>query len=146
LNIRLGKSDDASDLASLYSELNPDDPVLPLEEFLSKLNSIIDNPSLHIFVLEHEGTIISTCYLNVIDNLTRDLAPYAVIENVVTSSKHRGYGFGKSVVKFALNEAWKLGCYKVMLLTGSKKKETLRFYESCGFSKGAKTAFLAKPA
>ena len=68
-----------------------------------------------------------------------------VVENVVTSSKHRGYGFEKSVVKFALNEAWKLG-YKVMLLTGSKKKETLRFYESCGFSKGAKTAFLAKPA
>ena len=34
------------------------------------------------------------------------------------------------------------GCYKAMLLTGSKKPETLRFYERCGFNERDKTAFI----
>ncbi|MEE0157694.1 MAG: hypothetical protein UER27_10665 [Acutalibacteraceae bacterium] len=36
------------------------------------------------------------------------------------------------------------GCYKVMLLTGSKQESTLRFYERCGFDRHAKTAFLRR--
>jgi len=35
-------------------------------------------------------------------------------------------------------------CYKIMLMTGSKKESTLRFYERCGFSMNEKTAFLKK--
>jgi N-acetylglutamate synthase-like GNAT family acetyltransferase len=146
LKARLARLSDVEDLSYLYSELNPDDPVLPLGEFENKMRAIIENGNLQIFVLENEGKMVATCYLNIVDNLTRNLAPYAVIENVVTNSKFRGRGFGKNIVKFALDEAWKLGCYKVMLLTGSKKEATLMFYESCGFSKGEKIAFLAKPA
>ena len=32
-----------------------------------------------------------------------------------------------------------------MLLTGSKNEETYRFYESAGFDRHAKQAFLARP-
>lgn len=39
-----------------------------------------------------------------------------------------------------------MGCYKTMLLTGSKKRATLHFYESCGFMINQKTAFIAHPA
>lgn len=146
MKARLAHLSDAEDLSYLYSELNPDDPVLPLDEFRKKMQVILENENLQLFVLETEGIVVATCYLNTIDNLSRNLAPYAVIENVVTNSQFRGRGLGKILVKFALDEAWKLGCYKVMLLTGSKKESTLKFYESCGFSKGTKTAFLAKPA
>ena len=31
-----------------------------------------------------------------------------------------------------------------MLLTGSKRESTLRFYERCGFDRHAKTAFLRR--
>ena len=40
--------------------------------------------------------------------------------------------------KIAENE----NCYKMMLLTGSKKPETLRFYEKAGYNSNDKTAFI----
>jgi hypothetical protein len=33
-------------------------------------------------------------------------------------------------------------CYKIMLLTGSKKKETLNFYGNAGYNSTDKTAFI----
>ena len=36
-------------------------------------------------------------------------------------------------------------CYKVMLLTGRKDESTFRFYESAGFDRNAKQAFVATP-
>jgi GNAT superfamily N-acetyltransferase len=68
-----------------------------------------------------------------VPNLTRGGAPYALIENVVTHADHRKKGYAAAVIGRAVEEAWKAGCYKVMLLTGSKNPATLRFYENCGF-------------
>ena len=145
--IREATEKDSKSLIKLYSQLNQDDPTIAEDEFREKLNLILANSALFIFVYENEaGDLIGTCYLNVIDNLTRNLSPYAVIENVVTDEAYRNRGIGQAIIRYALNKAWELGCYKTMLLTGSKKKSTLNFYESCGFRVGQKTAFLARPA
>ena len=45
-----------------------------------------------------------------------------------------------------LDVAWEVGCYKAMLMTGSRKPETHAFYEACGFSADVKTAFVARPS
>ena len=42
----------------------------------------------------------------------------------------------------AVEIAKSAGCYKVMLLTGAKNENTLRFYEKCGFNSKDKTAFI----
>ena len=34
------------------------------------------------------------------------------------------------------------GCYKLMLMTGSKRQSTLHFYERAGYRSDVKTAFL----
>ncbi len=41
--------------------------------------------------------------------------------------------------------AWDAGCYKAMLMTGSRTPGTHAFYRACGFSPDAKTAYLARP-
>jgi len=87
------------------------------------------------------GTELATsCTLAVIPNLTRGGAPYALIENVVTHAEHRSRGFGKAILEAAIGRAWDAGCYKVMLMTGSKRPWTLAFYEAAGFEP-SKTGF-----
>jgi GNAT superfamily N-acetyltransferase len=91
------------------------------------------------------GSLVSSCTLTVIPNLTRACRPYGVIENVVTHAQYRGQGWGKALLTHALGEAWRQNCYKVMLLTGRKDEATLRFYEQAGFDRHDKQAFVAKP-
>jgi GNAT superfamily N-acetyltransferase len=50
-----------------------------------------------------------------------------LIENVVTHAAFRGRGFGKQLLQAVVAAAWQVDCYKVMLMTGSKKPSTLAF-------------------
>lgn len=77
--------------------------------------------------------------------MTRSASPYAVIENVVVDTRHRGKGLGKQIVGQALDRAWKASCYKAMLMTGSKRDETHAFYCACGFSNSDKVGYVARP-
>ncbi len=76
----------------------------------------------------------------VIPNLTRGGTPYALIENMVTHADWRKRGFGSAILKAATERAWEEGCYKVMLMTGSKNPATLAFYAAAGFEQ-TKTGF-----
>ena len=142
--IRIAKEHDFEGIMNLLRQLNPDDPVISDGRDKVIFERILKESNLRILILEESGKILSTCYLNIIPNLTRNAAPYAIIENVVTDAEFRNQGFGKKLVAFALESAWKAGCYKIMLQTGSKKESTHKFYASCGFVEGEKFAFHAK--
>ena len=133
-------------LLALYHHLHESDDPLPHREIVQSIwNGIQENPNHKYFGLFVENRLISSCVLNLIPNLTRGCRPYGVIENVVTHSGFRRQGLGKALLQHALNYAWQQGCYKVMLLTGRKDEGTYAFYESIGFDRQAKQAFLAKP-
>ena len=137
---------DLPELLALYHYLNPDDSVLPVNDTLRQhWQAILDDPALHYIVARCEGKLVSTCALTIIPNLTRSARPYGLIENVVTHPDYRRRGIGTQVLQYALATAWKQGCYKVMLLTGSMNEATLRFYEQAGFVRGEKTGFVARP-
>ena len=93
-----------------------------------------------ILVGEFGGRLAASCSLVVVPNLTRGGSSYGLIENVVTHSDYRKRGFGRQLLTAASDAAWQAGCYKVMLMTGSKKPETLNFYGSAGFEQ-SKTGF-----
>lgn len=136
---------DLDDILRLYRQLQPADPVLRDGSDAAAFAQILDSPGLHLFVLEVDGAVVATTYLNVIPNLTRSASPYAVIENVVVDERLRGTGLGKQVMDGTLRAAWDAGCYKAMLMTGSRRPATHAFYRACGFSPDAKTAYLARP-
>jgi GNAT superfamily N-acetyltransferase len=126
--IRIAEEHNFEEIMNLLRQLNPDDPVINDGRDKVIFERILKEPNLRILILEESGKIISTCYLNIIPNLTRNAAPYAIIENVVTDTAFRNQGFGKKLMAFALESAWKAGCYKVMLQTGSQILYYLRLY------------------
>lgn len=137
---------DLDDILRLYRQLQPADPVLRDGSDAAAFAQILGSPGLYLFVLELDGAVVATTYLNVIPNLTRSASPYAVIENVVVDERLRGTGLGKQVMAGTLRAAWDAGCYKAMLMTGSRSPATHAFYRACGFSPDAKTAYLARPS
>jgi GNAT superfamily N-acetyltransferase len=145
--VRRLREDDLPALLRLYAFFKPgEEHADPRGATAQEIwRAILRDPKLHYFGLEAEGQLVSTCTLTIIPNLNHDLRPYGLIENVVTDPAWRKQGFAKQVLQHALREAWAARCYKVMLLTGSKKEETLRFYEQAGFQRGIKTGFVAYP-
>ena len=104
--------------------------------------SILRDGNHHIIVNEADGRIVSSCVCVVIPNLTRNVRPYALIENVVTHADYRGRGFASACLDYAREIAKKANCYKIMLLTGAKEESTLRVYRNCGYNSTDKTAFI----
>jgi GNAT superfamily N-acetyltransferase len=64
----------------------------------------------------------------------------------VVEESLRGAGLGRQVMAGTLEAAWAAGCYKAMLMTGSRAPATHAFCQACGFSPDVKTAYLARPS
>lgn len=143
--VRFVKYDELNELLDLYRQLQPEDPDALNNENLHRVwNSIYNNPNLYYIVVEVDGKLVSSCNISIVENLTRNLQPYGLIENVITDSAYRKRGYATKALNKAVEIAKEKNCYKVMLLTGSKKEETLRFYEKAGFARGIKTGFIIK--
>ncbi|MFT3734185.1 MAG: GNAT family N-acetyltransferase [Rhodocyclaceae bacterium] len=143
--VRRACAADLTGLLALYRQLHVDDPAVEPALAAAQWAAILANPMLHYFVIEDAGTLVSSCTLSIIPNLTRGLKPYGLVENVVTHPDWRGRGFATQVLHAARDAAWAAGCYKLMLMTGRKTPETLAFYERAGFIAGDKTAFVMRP-
>lgn len=144
--IRAAEAHDLDEVLRLYRQLHPGDPVVADGSDLAAFSRILGSPGLTLFVLDLDGCVVASTYLNVIPNITRSASPYAVIENVVVEQSLRGTGLGKQIMAATLRAAWDAGCYKAMLMTGSRTPATHAFYRACGFSPDAKTAYLARPS
>ncbi|MGZ2381302.1 N-acetyltransferase family protein [Rhizobium brockwellii] len=131
--IRAAARSDLPDLMTLYRHLNPTDPVLDEALAEERFSDILAQPGMTVFIGYAGDVAAATVTSVVVPNLTRSGAPYGLIENVVTHADHRKRGYAGAVIHHAIADAWNAGCYKVMLLTGSKNPATLRFYENCGF-------------
>lgn len=146
MKIRLIQPSELNELLALYGHLHHSDEALPEPAVVEAVwQELQANPRYKYFGGYVEEALISSCTITVIPNLTRGCKSYGVIENVVTHASHRNRGYGKALLAHTLAHAWSVGCYKVMLLTGRKDQATFQFYESAGFDRHEKQAFIAKP-
>lgn len=130
------------DLLELYLNLHENSVPKMTEHLKSVWDTIINDNNHHIIVNEQDGKIVSSCVCVIIPNLTRNVRPYAFVENVVTHSDYRGKGYATDCLNYAKEIAKKAECYKMMLLTGSKEDSTLNFYTKAGYNSTDKTAFI----
>ena len=136
-------ADELDELLNLYLFLHEDEIPENSEHLKDTWNSIVTDKNHHIIVCEIDGKIVSSCVCVIIPNLTRNVRPYAFIENVVTNEAYRGKGYATDCLNYARKIAEENNCYKMMLLTGSKKEETLNFYRKAGYNSTDKTAFIS---
>ena len=139
-HIRPAGPDDLHGLLDLYQHLNPQDARCPPEDAIAVFQRFLHYPGSALLLAFAGPVMAASCTVVIIPNLTRGGRPYALIENVVTHADYRNRGFGTAILKAAVDLAWHERCYKAMLMTGSTKSSTLRFYQAAGFAQ-TKTGF-----
>ena len=145
MEIRELNEKDLESLIKLYEQLDGANGNFSVEDARKIWKSEIkENKKLKYFGAVENGKVISTCYCLIIPNLTRLGSSIAFVENVVTDSEYRGQGLGRKVMEMAIEFARENNCYKVILQSGSFRKEAHQFYKNLGFDGESKKAFIMK--
>jgi GNAT superfamily N-acetyltransferase len=127
-------------ILELYKQLLPDENIIDTK----KANEIwlkIEDNNIKYFIAIEDDKIISSCYLAIIPNLTRNGKSNGFIENVITDENYRKKGIGKKVIEMAIEYGKQNNCYKIVLQSSFSRKENHIFYEKCGFDRNSKKAF-----
>ena len=140
--IREATIHDLDAMLALYLHLHEEKIPQKDEQLQEMWEQIIHDPNHHLIVNEIDGKIVSSCVCVIIPNITRNVRPYAFVENVVTHAEYRGHGYASECLEYAKQIAEQNHCYKMMLLTGSKEESTHRFYQKAGYNSSDKTAYV----
>ncbi len=101
MTVREIRDNELSNLLELYKHLHelgiPDNG----EHLQNIWAAICSDENHHIIVCEVDGKLVSSCVCVVIPNLTRNIRPYAFIENVVTHADHREKGYATACLNYA---------------------------------------------
>jgi len=97
------------------------------------LNKFEKDDDMHLLVAVEDGKAVFSVQMAIIESLTHNVRPFAIIENVVTHAQYRNRGYASVLLERASEIARERDCYKVSLETGSNKESTLNFYRNNGF-------------
>ena len=134
--IRKAKSTDAEELKVLYFNYLTAYP--PKEEqdmnaWAHLLDKFEKDENMYLLIAEENGKVVSSIQMAIIESLTHNIRPFAVVENVVTHVDYRNKGFASALLDKASEIAKERRCYKIFLETGSNRESTLNFYRNNGF-------------
>lgn len=80
------------------------------------------------------GEELGAMYLYLISNDSHKES-YGLLEDLLVKEKHRGKGIGTALIKEAILEAKRLGCYKVLATSRLERENVHRLYERLGLIK-----------
>lgn len=135
--IRKAQPADANELKILYFEhltRFPPKEEQDMEVWEKLLQKFLEDDNMHLLVAEVDGKVVSTVQMGIIESLTHNVRPFAVIENVVTLAEYRNRGYASALLEKATEIAREHRCYKISLETGSNRESTLNFYKKNGFA------------
>ena len=108
----------------------------PLPAYFEAFEKVSADPRNLLVVAEDaEGQPVGTLQLTFIAGLSNQGAELALIEAVRVDSRRRGQGVGKTMMRWAMDEARRRGCRNVELFTHLSRVDAQRFYERLGFAK-----------
>ena len=98
----------------------------------AELNSLIASPQSHLYAVEYDEKIIGMVTLCIYQCPT---GRKAWIEDVVVDQNHRGKGYGKLMVRKAMEECQNRGNVTLMLTSRPSRIVANQLYQSLGFEK-----------
>lgn len=98
----------------------------------AELNSLIASPQSHLYALEYDEKIIGMVTLCIYQCPT---GRKAWIEDVVVDQNHRGKGYGKLMLRKAMEECQNRGNVTLMLTSCPSRIVANQLYQSLGFEK-----------
>ena len=98
----------------------------------AELNSLIASPQSPLYALEYDEKIIGMVTLCIYQCPT---GRKAWIEDVVVDQNHRGKGYGKLMVRKAMEECQNRGNVTLMLTSRPSRIVANQLYQSLGFEK-----------
>ena len=116
---------DLSDLDALMHELSA-------TSFCNQelLNNALNDANVHVYVIRDEGHIVATGTLCIKHTLEFSIAD---IESVVVSSKCRGRGYGKELMRAVIEAARELGVHHLQLTSHPGRVAANELYRGLGF-------------
>ena len=147
MEIRKATGTDAEDLKTLYFDYlthYPPTEEQDMQQWADMLNKFEKDDNMHLLVAVEDGKAVSSVQMAIVESLTHNVRPFAVIENVVTHEDYRKKGYASALLERATEIARERNCYKVFLETGSNRESTLNFYRSNGFAIDEKHSCLKK--
>ena len=145
--IRQAKTEDAQDLKTLYFEFLtkfPPKEEQDMNQWADVISRFEKSEDKFLLVVEEDGKAVSSVQVAIIEGLTHNVRPFAVVENVVTHGEYQNRGFASALLEKATEIAKEFNCYKIFLETGSNKESTLNFYRKNGFVIDAKHSCLKR--
>jgi GNAT superfamily N-acetyltransferase len=107
-------------------------PPLP-DVYRHALQAVLADQRQQLFVVEDGGVVLGTAVLVIVPNLSHQGRPYALVENVVVDETQRGAGYGELLLRHAMAEASRAGCYKLALTSNKQRPDAHRFHRRLGF-------------
>ena len=112
--VREANKNDLDEILQLYLYLHEKSIPEDSQHLRSTWDNIINDANHHLIVCEIDGKIVASCVCVIIPNLTRNVRPYAFVENVVTHREYRKKGYATDCLNFAKRIAEENHCYKVL--------------------------------
>lgn len=139
--IREADINDLQGILQLYLQLNPSEQSIEYEVAKTIWMSQIEPQQVRYFVAEEGGAIVSSCYISIIPNLTRQGKSIGYLENLITDLEHRRRGIARQLLCTAIEYAKNNNCYKVVLQSGIRRHDAHLLYEKVGFIGNSKKGF-----
>ncbi len=94
------------------------------------LSNALDDANVHVYVIRDEGHIVATATLCVKHTLEFTVGD---VESVVVSSRCRGLGYGKALMRGVIEAAKGLGVHHLQLTSHSGRVVANELYRGLGF-------------
>jgi GNAT superfamily N-acetyltransferase len=112
----------------------PDDPATANgPDYESALAAISADPNQALYIVEAEGRPIGTFQLTFVPGIMRHGQWRGLIEGVHIIPTERNKGYGKAMMRWAIEQCRVRGCGLVQLTSNKQRLDAHRFYRALGF-------------